>query len=105
MIIAVTSDDTRMLLGLKDGRILVHDTSILFTPGTDDIPPLHSWPSSPYVPQQILPNPGDIPNLIAILLPPGAPQSVVVLDVQKHESFAGWERDDTSDPVTTSVSL
>jgi nucleoporin NUP159 len=92
-----------MLMSFKDGRISVFDTSALFTAGSDDIDPLHTWPPSPYTPRQILPNPGDMANIVAVLLEPGAAQSVVVLDVQKHESLAGWERDDQTDPIITSM--
>ena len=103
-IITFTVDHTRMLLSFTDGRIVVYDTSTLFTAGSDDIPPLHTWSPSPFAPQRILPNPGDMPHLIAILLGPDAPQPVVVLDVQKYESFAGWEIDNT-DPITASASV
>ena len=101
-ILTFTVDHTRMLLSFTDGRIVVYDTSTLFTAGSDDIPPLHTWPPSPFAPQRILPNPGDMPHLIAILLGPDAPQPVVVLDAQKYESFAGWEIDNT-DPITASA--
>jgi hypothetical protein len=46
-----------------------------------------------------------MPHLVAILLGPGTPRPVMIFDVQRCESVAGWEVDPTSDPITASASI
>jgi nucleoporin NUP159 len=102
-IAAFASHDSRMLLSLTNGQILVYDTWSLFTPGSDNIFPLHSFSSlSPTAPRQILPNPGDMPNLVAVLREPGVSLSVEILDVQKMEPLGGWNSGNTPDTTPTS---
>jgi nucleoporin NUP159 len=90
-IINFASNDTRLLLGLTNGQILLYDTSMLFTQGSGEINPIHLWPSAvPNALRQILPNPGDMPDQVAILHGENAPIVIEILDTQKLESVGGW---------------
>jgi nucleoporin NUP159 len=101
-IISITADGARLLISLVDGQIALYDTSSLFTEGSNEVHPVHSWSfPSQTGPQQILPNPGDMPHLVAVLLDAGAPQAVVILDVQNLENVGGWSREDIEDPITS----
>lgn len=83
-----------MVVGLTQGPVLIYDTTRLFTPGSDEINPLHSFPSTTSsAPRQILPNPGDMPNLVAVLRDStgeASSQLVEIIDAQKLESIGGW---------------
>lgn len=98
--------DTRFVVGLTQGPVLVYDTSRLFTPGSDEIAPLYSFPSTTSsAPRLIFPNPGDIPDLVAILRDAdgnSSSQLVEILDVQKMESVGGWRGGDSPDAKPTS---
>lgn len=105
-IIALASADTRLVVGLTQGPVLVFDTARLFTPGSDEIAPLHSFPSTTSsAPRQILPNPGDMPALVAVLRDgdghPGR-QLVEIVDVEKLESVGGWRSGNSPDATPTS---
>ena len=97
--------DNRMVVGLTQGPILVYDTARLFSPGSDEVAPLHSFPSTTSsAPRQILPNPGDIPELVAVLRDNNentSNQLVEILDVQKLESIGGWRGGSTPDATPT----
>ena len=94
-----------MVVGLTQGPVLVYDTTRLFSPGSDEVTPLHSFPSTTSsAPRQILPNPGDIPELVAILRDNNgntSGQLVEILDVQKLESVGGWRGGSTPDATPT----
>jgi nucleoporin NUP159 len=105
-IIAFASADTRLVVGLTQGPVLVFDTARLLTLGSDEIAPLHSFPSTTSsAPRQILPNPGDMPDLVAILRDgngqPGS-QLVEIVDVQGLDSVGGWRSGNSSDATPTS---
>lgn len=104
-IITFAKDDTRLVIGLIQGPVIVFDTARLFTPGTDEIAPLHSFSSTTSsAPRQILPNPGDLPNLVLVLRESdGNPSSqlVEILDVQKMESVGGWRSGDAPNAIPT----
>lgn len=105
-IIVFASADTRLVVGLTQGPVLVFDTTKLFTPGLDEIAPSHSFPSTTSsAPRLILPNPGDMPDLVAILRDAdgnSSSQLVEILDVQKMESVGGWRGGDSPDAQPTS---
>ncbi|KAF7967280.1 hypothetical protein HWV62_34989 [Athelia sp. TMB] len=107
-ILAFASAETRLVVGLVQGPVLVFDTARLFSSGSDEIPPLHSFPStSSSPPRQILPNPGEIPDLVAILRDDGGStgtQLVEIIDVQKLESVGGWRSGNNPDAKPTSLS-
>jgi nucleoporin NUP159 len=99
-IIRFTANETRLIISLDNGQISVYDTSYLFIAGSNHVLPVHSWPSRPpVVPQQILPNPGDMPDLVAILFDPASSPAVIILDVQSFENVGGWTREDSQDPI------
>lgn len=104
--ICFASLDSRMVVGLTQGPVLVYDTARLFSPGSDEVAPLHSFPSTTSsAPRQILPNPGDIPDLVAILRDNNgnsSSQLVEILDVQKLESIGGWRGGNSPDATPTS---
>lgn len=105
-IIAFASADTRLIVGLTQGPILVFDAARFFSAGSDEIPSLHSFSSTTSSPpRQILPNPDDMPDLIAVLRDgngsPGV-QLVEILDVQKLECIGGWRSGNAPDATPTS---
>ncbi|KII89617.1 hypothetical protein PLICRDRAFT_557766 [Plicaturopsis crispa FD-325 SS-3] len=100
-ILALASSDTRLLVGLLQGQVAVFDTAQLFTPGHGEIQPLHSFQGSA-PPRQIVPNPGDMPDLVAVLREQDA--SVEVLDVRKNELIAGWRSGNTLDTTASTLS-
>ncbi|KIM84780.1 hypothetical protein PILCRDRAFT_817577 [Piloderma croceum F 1598] len=107
-IITFASADTRLVVGLTQGPVLVFDTARLFTQGSDEITPLHSFPSTTSsAPREILPNPGDMPDLVAVLRDgngqPGS-QLVEIVDVQRLESIGGWRSGNAPDATPTSLS-
>jgi len=105
-IIVFASADTRLVVGLTQGPVLVFDTARLFTPGSEEITQLHSFPSTTSsAPLQILPNPGDMPDLVAVLRDgdgnPGT-QLVEIVDVEKLDSVGGWRSGNSPDATPTS---
>ncbi|EIN05033.1 hypothetical protein PUNSTDRAFT_138214 [Punctularia strigosozonata HHB-11173 SS5] len=92
--------DSRFVVSTTQGQVHVFDASVLLTAGSGDVQPLRSFPSpAPGGPRQIVPNPGDIPELIAVLHETDAE----VIDVQKLEPVAGWKGGGT--PETTPTTL
>jgi nucleoporin NUP159 len=93
-------------VGLVQGPVAVFDATSLFSPGGETVAPLQTFePTSPGPLRQLAPNPGDIPEQVAILrIYDGSPgsQLVQILDVQKLESVAGWKCGSTPDTVPTS---
>ena len=105
-IIVFASADTRLVVGLIQGPVLVFDTASLFTSGSNEISPLHSFPSTTSsAPRQILSNPGDMPDLVAVLRDgngkPGS-QLVEIVDVRRLESAGGWRSGNSPDATPTS---
>jgi nucleoporin NUP159 len=105
-IIVFASADTRLVVGLIQGPVLVFDTTSLFTAGLNEISPLHSFPSTTFsAPRQILSNPGDMPDLVAVLRDgnskPGS-QLVEIVDVRRLESVGGWRSGNSPDATPTS---
>jgi nucleoporin NUP159 len=105
-IVTFSSNDTRLIVGLTQGPVWVYDTTRLFTAGSDDIAPLHCFPpTTARAPRQILSNPGDIPELVAVLRDgneqPGS-QLIEIVDVQRLESVGGWRSGNVPDATPTS---
>ena len=81
-IVAVTRDDSRILVVFTNGSISVYDWS---TPG-----PLFTFPSPSGTPvKDIFPSTGDS-EIVAVLREPGDALTVELLDVQKLVSVGGW---------------
>jgi nucleoporin NUP159 len=94
-IIKFTSNGSRLLVGLISGATAVYDAAALSSLGTDVIKPLHVFPSSTgRPPLDISTNPGDLPDLVAVLYESnGSPDSTLVeiLDVQRLQVVGGWQ--------------
>ena len=93
-ILTFACNDTRGLLGLADGSIHVYASDQLLSGGEGPVQPIHVFTTTSSVTLlSILPNPGDIPELIAVLRDctnsPGS-LAVELLDVQKLISSGGW---------------
>jgi len=93
-IIVFASDDSRLVVGLAEGSIMVYATEHLFSPGEGPVDPIYSLPAvSSALTISISPNTGDLPELVAILRDSqGGSDALAVelLDVQKLASVGGW---------------
>ncbi|KAF8838595.1 hypothetical protein BDN67DRAFT_70954 [Paxillus ammoniavirescens] len=108
MFLMFACNDTRVLLGLADGSILVYASDQLISSGDGLVQPTHTFTASPStVLLSIQPNPGDIPELVAILRDctnsPGS-LAVELLDVQKLVSSGGWMAGMSPSTTPTSIS-
>ncbi|KAI0059163.1 hypothetical protein BV25DRAFT_1918637 [Artomyces pyxidatus] len=101
-------NDSRLLVGLTEGPVLVFDASSVCTPGSNEVGPIHSFPSTTSTAvRQMYSNPGDIPELVAVLREPdGNPSSqlVEILNVMTLQSSGGWRGGGTSESFPTSMS-
>ncbi|EJD06661.1 uncharacterized protein FOMMEDRAFT_17163 [Fomitiporia mediterranea MF3/22] len=104
--LALALNDERLVVGSADGSVFVFDTSPLFTPGADAVEPLRTFPPAPPGPiQQILGNPGDLPELVAVRRDPksGSDGLVVeIIDTRQLQSISGWACN-TIESIPTSV--
>jgi nucleoporin NUP159 len=105
-ILTFACNDTRVLLGLVDGSIYVYASDQLVSGGEGPVQPIHVFStSSSTTLLSIQPNPGDIPELIAVLRDcansPGS-LAVELFDVQKLISSGGWLASES--PSTTPTS-
>ncbi|KDR78946.1 hypothetical protein GALMADRAFT_1281525 [Galerina marginata CBS 339.88] len=91
-IVKFACGDTRLLVGLEDGSVVVYDTSSLFTPGTNDVQPLGRFQVQSMPIRQILPNPGTEPGLSDIFAVVG--DGKVQLLNMRLESQGGWAATD-----------
>lgn len=88
IILAFACNETRFLVGLAQGEVLLYDVDKLFSPGSDDAP-LHALRTSNSPARQIVPNPSSDPALadyIAIVRFDG---NVEVVNMQ-FQSQGGW---------------
>ncbi|TFY82778.1 hypothetical protein EWM64_g1239, partial [Hericium alpestre] len=101
-------NETRIVVSLVQGPVLVYDACVLCMPGSTDVAPLHSFPSTTATSaRQICPNPGDIPELVAILREADGKaesQLVEVINVMSMQSVAGWRNGATPDTIPASLS-
>ena len=101
-------NDTRLVVGLTHGPVIVFEASAICSPGTDEVTPLHTFlptTPTPTAVRQMYANPGDIPELVAILREPdGSPDSqlVEVINVATMQSVAGWSSGGTPETFPTS---
>jgi nucleoporin NUP159 len=105
-IIVFACNDSRLVVGLAEGSVLVYATEYLFSPGQDSVDPIYSLPavSSAFV-VSISSNPGDLPELVAILRDSQAGSNVLaveLLDVQKLASVGGWVAGNLPSTIPTS---
>ncbi|KAL5503904.1 hypothetical protein ACEPAH_7975 [Sanghuangporus vaninii] len=105
--LALALHDERLIVGFADGSISIYSAATVFTPGEGDIEPLRTFPPSPLGPlRQILGNPGDLPELVAVRrdVDSGAEGiSVEILDVKGLESLGGWRTGGIAGSVPVSI--
>ncbi|KAH9029881.1 hypothetical protein EDB85DRAFT_1965294 [Lactarius pseudohatsudake] len=103
-------NDTRLVVGLTQGLVIVFDASAICSTGTNEVTPLHTFlptTPTPTAVRQMYANPGDIPDLVAILREPdGTPDSqlVEVINVSTLQSVAGWSSGGTPETFPVSIS-
>ncbi|KAF8442199.1 hypothetical protein L210DRAFT_3199384 [Boletus edulis BED1] len=107
-ILTFACNDTRVLLGLVDGSIHVYACDQLLSSGEGSVQPIHVFAtSSSAALLSMQPNPGDIPELVAVLRDctnsPGS-LAVELLDVQKLTSSGGWMAGKSPSTTPTSIS-
>jgi nucleoporin NUP159 len=101
-------NDSRLVVGLTHGPVIVFEASAICSPGDNEATPLHTFlptTSTPTAVRQMYANPGDIPDLVAILREPdGSPDSqlVEVINVSTMQSVAGWRSAGTPESFPTS---
>ncbi|OBZ72331.1 hypothetical protein A0H81_07501 [Grifola frondosa] len=96
-------NDTRLLVELGEGSIRVYDTAKLFSEGAD-VNALHSFPGGGEASKEMLPNPGDASELVAVLRRPLEGSDILlveILDVQNMSSLGGWRSAGTSNTMPT----
>lgn len=87
-LLSLASNDAKLIIAFTHGPISVYDCSQLFTPGTGELLPIHTFPGN-LPSQQMEPNPGDTPDLVAVLREGDNPP-VQVLNVQTFQPVCGW---------------
>ncbi|KAH8983182.1 hypothetical protein EDB92DRAFT_1891452 [Lactarius akahatsu] len=103
-------NDTRLVVGLTQGPVIVFDASAICSTGTNEVTPLHTFlptTPTPTAVRQMYANPGDVPELVALLREPdGRPDSqlVEVINVSTLQSIAGWSSGGTPETFPASIS-
>lgn len=101
-------NDSKLVIGLTHGPVIVFEASDICSPGDNEVSPLHTFlptTPTPTAVRQMHANPGDIPELVAILREPdGSPngQLVEVINVSTLQSVAGWSAGGTPETFPTS---
>ena len=105
-IIVFACNDSRLVVGLAEGSVIVYATEHLYSPEQDSVNPIFSFPAVPSTSiVSITPNPGDHPELVAILRDSQGSSSalaVELLDVQKLASAGGWTAGNLPSTIPTS---
>ncbi|VDC04817.1 unnamed protein product [Peniophora sp. CBMAI 1063] len=103
--------DRRLLVGYVQGPVQVFDAQTLFTAGSGDVQPLHTFPSTTSTAvRQMHANPNaeaGLSELVAVLREPdgsGDSLLVEVVDVVGMKSVCGWRGGGTSETFPTSLS-
>ena len=90
--------DTRLLVAYAQGPVAVYDMRALLNPGVEPLSPLHVFHSPINQPiGEIAANPGEFPQLIAILWGPSFRQKdrvVQLVDLSKMQVAGGWSSGD-----------
>ncbi|KAJ3786013.1 hypothetical protein GGU10DRAFT_311953 [Lentinula aff. detonsa] len=104
-ILTFACNDSRLIVGFKSGQIIAYDTSSVFTPGSNEIPPLHVLQSSQQPLLDIIPNPNEEDPNLANLLAAVRTDGTVQLLNSSLESQGGWLASDAdSTPVAVAWS-
>lgn len=103
------ANDERLMVGHADGSISMYETSRLFVEGDNFVQPFQTLPPAPPGPiRQIVGNPGDLPDLVAVRREAesgGEGVAVEVLDVRNGQSVGGWRNGGSPETTPTSGSL
>ncbi|EMD33399.1 hypothetical protein CERSUDRAFT_118001 [Gelatoporia subvermispora B] len=104
MSVQFACNETRVVVGLVQGAILVYDLQAILAKGTAEPSPIHTFSGSTPI-REIIPNPGDIPELVAVLRETTNSDdlAIEVLDINSSRLAAGWKRGQL--PSQTPVSL
>ncbi|KAF9463874.1 hypothetical protein BDZ94DRAFT_1282304 [Collybia nuda] len=94
-LIVLACNDTRLFVGLEQGQLLVYDTTTLFSPGSENVTPLHAInaQSGPII--QILPNPGTetgLVEMVAVVRGDGTVQ-LVNMELEPQGGWVGSDAD------------
>jgi len=106
--LAFALNDTRLVVGLIHGPVIVFEASTICSPGNNQVTPLHTFlptTPTPTAVRQMYANPGDIPELVALLREPdGSPDSqlVEIINVSTMQSVAGWSSGGSPETFPTS---
>ena len=90
-------NDSRLVIAFAQGSIIVYDTEDAFSTNAQSLSPCQSITGPPDSLLDICPNPGGIPELVAILrqLPPDSDSlAVEIRDVRSLQCTGGWRRGD-----------
>ncbi|KAF5370453.1 hypothetical protein D9615_009738 [Tricholomella constricta] len=104
--ITLAFNDTRLLVCVGRGELLVFDTATLFSAGNDAVVPINKLPSDSGPIRHIVPNPGTEPNLVDLVAVVNSNKTVVLYNT-KLEIQGGWiasSPDDDSAPATVAWS-
>ncbi|KIP11058.1 hypothetical protein PHLGIDRAFT_125171 [Phlebiopsis gigantea 11061_1 CR5-6] len=105
-LLCFASKDLRLVVSFISGSLAIYDASAAATSGLTSPQPLHVFSSPTGRPaRELSSNPGDMPDLVAVLYEPGSPDSVVVelLDAQKLQTIGGWQSGVSPSTIPTSV--
>ncbi|KAH9029821.1 hypothetical protein EDB85DRAFT_2147072 [Lactarius pseudohatsudake] len=89
-------NDTRLIVGLTQGLVIIFDASAICSTGTNKVTPLHTFlptTPTPTAVHQMCANPGDVPELVALFREPDGcsdSQLVEVINMSTLQSVAGW---------------
>ncbi|OCH90355.1 hypothetical protein OBBRIDRAFT_755181 [Obba rivulosa] len=99
------SNETRVVVGLVQGAVLIYDLQAILAEGAQNPSPIHTFSGSTAI-REILPNPGDIPELVAVLREASNPDqlAIEVLDVQNLRLAGGWTRGQLPNQTPASLS-
>lgn len=93
-IITFAYQDSRLVVGLEEGLVLVYNAESLFTPGQEQVQPAHTRQLQSSALQQIAANPGTEPNLVDRFAVVG--NDFVQLFDSQLEPHGGWSASDPS---------
>ncbi|KAF8268048.1 hypothetical protein EI94DRAFT_1700562 [Lactarius quietus] len=103
-------NDTRLVVGLMQGPVIVFNASAICSMGTKEVTPLHTFlPTTRTLTAvwQMYANPGDIPKLVALLREPDGnleSQLIEVINMSTLQSLAGWSSRGTPETFPASIS-
>ncbi|RXW21719.1 hypothetical protein EST38_g4114 [Candolleomyces aberdarensis] len=99
-IITFANQDSRLIVGLEQGLVLVYNAESLFAPGQDQVQPTHTRQLQSSALKQIAPNPGTEPNLVDRVAVVG--NDFVQIFNMQLEPQGGWS---ASDPSTVPAAV